>query len=143
MKKPLKLITSQSLLDKVAKKKRTDLLADVKVTGDLAEDCKEELSETLKAFKARAKNENDRMQNATDSEHWIAISFKSRDQKESFLEAMKWAKAGDKYLDGETVAEISGVALPHVDLARPRDKKGDKLCEMPSIRSLLTTNPKP
>lgn len=132
-------MTAADLSARVAKKKAAplpDLLAHVEASGNLEKDCEVELSETLKAFKARAAAENNRMMNATDSEHWFAVSFESRDQKEAFLRTMDWLRHGDKFLDGGTLAKQQGIELPASGLAAPRENKKDRLRSLPSIRSL-------
>ncbi len=133
MKKPIKLLSAKDLKPR---KVNVDLLKDVPVSGDLEKDCKVELSETLKAFKKRAKDENYRMQNATDSEHWIAVSFQTRDQKEAFLKSMDWLKFGDKYLDGEELAKQQAIELPASPLKMPREAAKDKLRSMAAIREI-------
>jgi len=70
-----------------------------------------ETSAILDAFKDRAKNENARLLDATDSEHWIAICFQSREMKEEILRKLDLIKHGDKYLDGMKVARALGVKL--------------------------------
>lgn len=74
----------------------------------------------LSTFKGRAKAEQDRFELATDSEFWFAVAFKSREQKELFLKAMGWLEYGDKFLNGLLLAEVEGVALPKVDLPKPK-----------------------
>lgn len=75
------------------------------------EESKGEMSEVLKAFRARAKNESARFEQATDSEYWVALCFQTRDQKEEFLRKINVAALGDKYLDGLIVAEALGIAI--------------------------------
>lgn len=65
----------------------------------------------LTAFEERAKQEEVRLQDATDSEFWFAVCFQTREQKEEFLRKMKLLDIGDKYLDGLKVAERLGVTL--------------------------------
>ena len=83
----------------------------VTTTEELEADCAEEVNEVLEGFKARAKNENARLLEATDSEHWFAVCFQTREMKEEFLRKMDLLKLGDKYLDGLKVAKKLGVAL--------------------------------
>ena len=47
----------------------------------------------------------------TDSEHWFAIAFPLRDDKDSFLAEYGLRKLGDKYLDGMAVARKMGGEL--------------------------------
>lgn len=70
-----------------------------------------EVSEILSGFRGRAKREDQRFVDATDSEYWVAICFQTRDQKEEFLQKAKWADLGDKYLDGMAVAKVMGIKL--------------------------------
>lgn len=87
-------------------------------TGDAEADSLADLDEVKRGFRERAKAENDRFQNVTDSEYWFAMCFKTREQKERFLVAMNWIQFGDKYLPGDEVAKLMGVDLPQVDLGK-------------------------
>ncbi|TXH52465.1 MAG: hypothetical protein E6Q97_16080 [Desulfurellales bacterium] len=69
------------------------------------------VSETLRRFKERAKAEDQRFVDNTDSEFWIAIGFQNRAQKEEFLQKTGISRLGDKYLDGMAVAALLGVEL--------------------------------
>ncbi len=66
------------------------------------------------AFARRAKEEADRFTQTTDSEHWFAMCFDSREQKEAFLKALGWVlgTGSDKYLDGVAIAQELGIPLP-------------------------------
>lgn len=75
------------------------------------ETSKEELTELQKGFKDRAKKEDERFVEATDSEYWIAVCFQTRDMKEEFLTKTGLLDYGDKYLDGMQVAAKLGVTL--------------------------------
>jgi hypothetical protein len=70
-----------------------------------------EASQVLTGFRERAKRENDRFVDATDSEFWVAICFQTRDQKEEFLRKAHLIDLGDKYLDGMDVAKALGIKL--------------------------------
>jgi len=70
-----------------------------------------ELSETLQKLKASLKNERDVFLENVDSEYWFCVCFQTREQKEEFLEKMKWLDLGDKYLDGLEVAERQELKL--------------------------------
>jgi len=70
-----------------------------------------EISETLRRFKERAKAEDKRFVDNTDSEYWICVGFQSREQKEEFLRLTGIDRLGDKYLDGMKVAGLLGVEL--------------------------------
>lgn len=84
-----------------------DPLADVVYTEDedLSEDSKRELDAYQKAYRGRAAREDDRFRDATDTEHWFAVCFTSRADKEEFLERFRLIDLGDKYLDGSLVSK--------------------------------------
>lgn len=98
-----------------------DPLKDVEYTDDLNHDASSEFAALQEAFKSekvegmakRADAERKRFKQATDSEFWFAVCFKSREEKESFLKAMNLAKniMGDKYIDGHKWAQILGIDL--------------------------------
>lgn len=71
-----------------------------------------ETSAVLEAFKARAKAEQERFALATDSEYWVGLCFQTRAQKEAFLTAAKLIQHGDKYIDGQLLAQRMGIELP-------------------------------
>lgn len=75
-----------------------------------------ETSAVLEAFKARAKAEQDRFTLATDSEYWVGLCFQTREQKLAFLAATGLLQHGDKYIDGQHLAKVMGVALPSADV---------------------------
>ncbi len=79
---------------------QTDPLAAVKNTGDLEADCKTELTALQQAFRDRAKAVRNERADATDSEYWVCLCFKSREQVEWFLEQSGWAGTDAKYIDG-------------------------------------------
>lgn len=81
-----------------------DPLADVPVTDSLEVDAAAELSALEQGYRARARAEADRFRDATDSEYWVAIVFKNRAEKESFLDELGLLELGDKYLIGRDVA---------------------------------------
>ena len=70
-----------------------------------------EVSELLQGFRQRERNEQQRFEDATDTEYWFALCFQTREQKEQFLHAMGWFELGDKYIDGMAAAERAGVEL--------------------------------
>lgn len=92
-------------------RKAPDPLADVEYTGDLAEDATRELSAMEDAYRDRAKAEADRFRDATDSEYWVAVCFKTREDKERFLAAAGLLPLGDKYLDGHALARKLGIDM--------------------------------
>lgn len=70
------------------------------------------LAELHKGFRERMANEAKRRELATDTEFWVCVVFQDRDQKDQFLRGARWGGLGDKYIDGEQLAERMGV---HVD----------------------------
>lgn len=90
----------------------TDEAEDAMPTPEEAEvQALEEVTEVLKGFKDRAKREDQRFTDATDSEYWVAVCFQTREQKEEFLRKAGWIDLGDKYLDGMLVAEAMKIRL--------------------------------
>ena len=88
-------------------------LESVEYSDDLNADASAEFEAVQQGFADRAKAERKRFQDATDSEFWFAVCFKTRDDKEDFLKALKVHKStmGDKYLDGHKLAKMLGVKL--------------------------------
>lgn len=78
---------------------------------DLEAVAAQEVSDVLRAFKNRAKNEDGRFVDATDSEYWFCVCFQTREQKDEFLKKLGLWEIGDKYLDGMRVADVLGVKL--------------------------------
>lgn len=81
---------------------------------DVFQDSKDEVNAILNAFKEQSKKEHKQFVDNTDSEYWICIGFGNREQKEEFLRKSKLIELGDKYLDGEKVAEILKVNIKQV-----------------------------
>ena len=88
-----------------------DPLKDVEYTDNLEEDCKREFSAVDDAYRARAKAESKRFDNATDSEYWFCVCFHDRDEKDAFLKAagVKTRLMGDKYVSGRDLAAALGL----------------------------------
>jgi hypothetical protein len=65
------------------------------------------------AFEERAKREQDRRADATDSRYWVALCFQTREEKEAFLIASGLADLAidSDYLDGSEVAKRLDVEL--------------------------------
>lgn len=82
-----------------------DPLEDVEYTGDLAKDAEQELDAMQAAYRERAKAEEQRFKDATDTEYWFAVCFRSRSEKEAFLQQFNLTDIGDKYLDGDRVTQ--------------------------------------
>lgn len=85
-------------------------------TGDPEQDARATLDAVSEGFRARARDEEKRFRDSTDSEFWFAVCFQTRDQKEAFLSALKVLVHGDKYVDGQVLAEALGIALPKADV---------------------------
>lgn len=86
----------------------------IEYTGNDEQDTAQEFNEIQKGFMERNKAEQERFRLATDSEYWCCLVFQSREQKEQFLQAMKWMVHGDKYIDGVKVAKSLNVELNSV-----------------------------
>ena len=115
--------------------KEPDPFADIEYEG-LESDGASEASALLLGFRKRAKDEEKRFREATDSEYWFAVCFRNREQKEAFLKALEWSKYGDKYLDGLRLARDRHIELPPDEL-RPRGEKQDrKLVDLGIIHDL-------
>lgn len=71
----------------------------------------EEVSELLQGFRNRERNEQQRFEDATDTEYWVALCFQTREQKEQFLHAIGWYELGDKFIDGMAAAEKANITL--------------------------------
>lgn len=81
-------------------------LADVEYTDNIAADSAAELTALEQGYRDRAKQEGNRFRNATDSEYWFAVCFKTRAEKEAFLTEYGLLPHGDKYLDGAVVDAV-------------------------------------
>ena len=86
----------------------------IEYTGNDEIDAEQEFNEVQKGFMERNRAEQERFRLATDSEYWCCLVFQSREQKEQFLQAMKWMVHGDKYIDGVKVAKSLNVELNSV-----------------------------
>ncbi|WP_250504852.1 hypothetical protein [Bowdeniella massiliensis] len=82
-----------------------DPLAKVEYTGDLEADASAELSAMEVAYRERSKQEAKRFKDATDSEFWVALCFRTREDKEAFLQEFGLIDLGDKYMEGHKVAD--------------------------------------
>jgi hypothetical protein len=85
--------------------------ADEKPAGSFEEQAAAEIGELEAGIKSRKKAERDRFRAATDSEFWFAVCFTSRDEKDRFLKAAGLWEHGDKYLDGQVVADTFDVDM--------------------------------
>lgn len=89
-----------------------DPLANVDYTGNVEVDSAAEVAALESAFIDRRKTEDKRFKNATDSEYWFAVCFRTREHKEAFLTAINAVRLGDKYVDGHALARLLDVPLP-------------------------------
>ena len=83
-----------------------DPLAGGDYVGDGEADSVTEFQQLHKGYRERKKAEDDRFRAATDSEFWVALCFKSRAEKESFLSKANLTRLGDKYIDGRQAAKM-------------------------------------
>jgi hypothetical protein len=81
-------------------------------TGDAEADSVADLDAVQSGFRSRAKDDASRKALATDTEFWACLCFQTRAQKDAFLAALKIAHLGDKYIDGQEVADVLGVTIP-------------------------------
>lgn len=70
----------------------------------------DEMSDVLKQFKASAKNENLRMEDATDGEFWLGVVFQSKAQRDEFI-AKLGVEVDDQFIDGMALADQIGIIL--------------------------------
>ena len=130
------LILGSDSLDAILTRRQKPLREPIMPPGageplpDIEEAPEEELSELLAGFKSRAREENRRFLVAVDSEFWFAICFQTREQKDAFLKATRWAQQGDKYLDGQWVAKQLAIDLPPADIRYNVGKTDRKLNEL-------------
>jgi len=90
--------------------------------GNAEQDALAELDAVKQGFRERAKTENERFQNVVDSAYWFAVCFRTREQKERFLQEMKWLEFGDTYLSGDEVAKKMKVRLPKAKFGKTEPK---------------------
>lgn len=81
-------------------------------SGNAEADSALELNEFQRQAKNALKREQKLQEQAFDTEFWFAVYFQSREQKEAFLVGLEMLADGDKYLDGQALAEKLGIALP-------------------------------
>ena len=84
---------------------KNDPFGDVEYTGDLETDAAAELTAAQAAFRDRAKTYKKQRLLVEDSEFWVAVCFRTRQDKEDFLARHGLLHLGDKYLNGYAVAE--------------------------------------
>jgi hypothetical protein len=91
-------------------------------TGNPEVDGAAQLSETERSFKADAQRAQKQMDLATDSEYWVCLVFKTREEVESFLTNSGWAASDEKYVDGRKVADKLGVKYKREDFPFPKTR---------------------
>lgn len=109
-------------------------LDDLSYDKGLEEDCEAELSETLKAFKAAAANEQKQFEDNTDSEYWVCFCFQNRDQKEEFLTKAGLIADGDKYVDGVEAAKKLGFQVSLVKRRFITKDRDSRIADLPKIK---------
>lgn len=70
-----------------------------------------EVTAVAESFRARAARDQERYRLATDTEFWVALCFKSRQEKDLFLARAGLDGLGDKYIDGAALARRLGIDL--------------------------------
>ncbi|WP_026424680.1 hypothetical protein [Actinokineospora inagensis] len=108
-------LSQDDLLAQLNAPPEPDPLENVAYTGDLEGDAAAELDALAQGFRERTAREDERFRLATDSEYWVALCFKTRADKETFLRAARLLTLGDKYLDGHAAAHILGIPMPTDD----------------------------
>lgn len=88
-----------------------DPLADVEYTDNLEHDSRAELDALAEGFRSRRDQEVLRFKDATDSAYWFAVCFRTRADKEAFLQSIGATRLGDKYLDGHQLARVLGAGV--------------------------------
>jgi|ERR1019366_1374816 hypothetical protein len=82
------------------------------------------------AFQQRAKTEEARLTQATDTEYWVCFCFETREQKDEFLRKSELLELGDKHIDGLAAAEILGVELDTPRVVWPRTRSTTSLVDL-------------
>ena len=118
-----KVVVKEKAARSKAAKKMPQLVTLPKMTGDVEKDSLADLDAVQAGFRQRAKTENNRFELTTDSEYWVAVCFQTREQKEFLLKAMQLFEHGDKYIDGQVLAERLGIALPEGNVPYKPDGK--------------------
>lgn len=122
-------IKQQKTKAEIAKKKRQKVKSYVDMpepTGDVEKDSYADLGAVQKGFRDAIKREDKRFELATDSEYWFCVCFQTREQKEFLLKAMELFEHGDKYLDGQILAQKLGIKLPDASVPYRTEGKIDK-----------------
>jgi hypothetical protein len=77
--------------------------SEVEYTGNLETDTALELTAAQAAFRDRARDYKRQRLLVEDSEFWVAVCFRTREDKEAFLRDHGLLQLGDKYLNGYAV----------------------------------------
>lgn len=110
---------------------RVERSNDVHALEGFEEEAAQDVPALLSGFKQRARDEEQRMLDAVDSEYWVAVCFQTREQKEEFLRKLGLLELGDKYLDGMEVAGVLGVELGARVPEMPRHRRfGQEFTDM-------------
>lgn len=105
-------------------------LEDMEYTGDPEKDSLKEAELSLEALqnKERKKALREKIKSTTDSGYWCCLCFETREQKESFLQALGMLDLGDMYIDGLEAARRLDIKLPPSNMEyRPTAKPNKKL----------------
>ena len=82
---------------------------------------KEEISEVLKAFKQRAKEEAEQKAANISTEYWFAVYFASENQRNLFLSAYKLLqKMEDQYISADDFCNALGYPLEKEEINTPK-----------------------
>jgi hypothetical protein len=98
------------------------------IPDNFEEATKQEVSEYLLALKERAKKEEARKKEMTDTDYWVAVYFADKEQRDNFLQKVGVLDAlVEQYLNGQTLAEALGIdigskrAVPPKAFQKPAD----------------------
>lgn len=82
---------------------------------------KEELSDILKAFRKRAKDEAEAKKENVSTDFWFAVYFANQNQRDAFLRAVDLiGKMEDQYIAGDVFAKAVGVEIPTAEINTPK-----------------------
>lgn len=94
---------------------------EVEKVDNYEEAVKTEMSETLKALKDRAKEEERIKQQNINTDFWFAVYFANQEQRDKFLNLIGILnKLEDQYIDAETFASAIGVAIDKQEIKIPK-----------------------
>lgn len=96
-------------------KRAKDPLKDLKPTGSVEEDAKQELTALQQGFRDRAKQEESRFENATDTGYYSCLVCENRDQLDALLTGLRDMGVQipeDMFIDGRELARALKISLP-------------------------------